>query len=81
MNCLYGKFGMTDILDKHSIISKSDLYKIWDEANNIIHETIDLENDKFLISYNNKNQIYNNTINSHKSYVNISIAVAASITF
>ena len=48
---------MTDILDKHSIISKSDLYKIWDEANNIIHETIDLENDKFLISYNNKNQI------------------------
>ena len=72
---------MTDILDKHSIISKSDLYKIWDEANNIIHETIDLENDKFLISYNNKNQIYNNTINSHKSYVHISIAVAASITF
>jgi hypothetical protein len=51
MNSLYGKFGMFEILSKHSIISKDELYELNDNENINIEDMMEFDEDSILISF------------------------------
>jgi len=76
MNSLYGRFGLSNELSNHLIVTESELDQIIANKNINIKEVIDLENGKNLISLNNS------TDNNLEDYngVETSISIAAAIT-
>lgn len=79
MNSLYGKFGMTETLPTHNVMSKDEFFKFVDTHKYIINDHTEY-GDKFLVSYFEKSKNLSNIINSDNAILNISIAIAAAIT-
>jgi hypothetical protein len=74
LNSLYGKFGMSPYKDKHDIIDNKNLYKFVEKY--IVNSTLDLKNEKQLISYTDKKECDEDFSNTP----NVNIAIAAAIT-
>ena len=74
LNSLYGKFGMSPYKEKHAIIDNNELYKYVDEF--VVKSTLDLKNNKQLISYIEKIE----TDEDFNNNPNVNIAIAAAIT-
>lgn len=74
MNSLYGRFGMSPKMESHIILDSSTANeKYYNNDKLIVTNTIDLGNNKELLSFYNK---YDNELNK----INISIPIASAIT-
>lgn len=73
LNSLYGRFGMSPYLDKHTIIDSCDLVKFSND--NEITSILPLSDDKELVSFQN-----NSFIDNEGSSTLCNIAIAAAVT-
>jgi DNA polymerase type B, organellar and viral len=79
MNSLYGRFGMKPIMEKHEIISESNLSKIMESRD--ITDLISLKNGKYLISFIDESEnLSSNDSYCDFTYLNISVPIASTIT-
>lgn len=74
MNSLYGRFGMTANLPKHSIFNNKDLLKDLKNKDNEILDIIELGDDVTLVSYNEN--IVNDSFDDDQANINVAIAAA-----
>lgn len=74
LNGLYGKFGMCPYKDKHEIIDNDELYKYVDNFK--VSSTLDLKNNKQLISYSDDNE----SDEDYSTTPNVNISISAAIT-
>jgi hypothetical protein len=79
MNSLYGKFGMFEVLCKHSIVSMNEFYDLNNNNDINIEEIIELDEDTVLVSFIDLNKFNDHILNSHKANINISIAISSAI--
>ena len=80
MNSLYGRFGMSEHLPTHEIITQEDFNETIKKTNLI--DAIELGHGRILISYNafDSNKELNDYINDYDRSPNINISIAASIS-
>jgi len=80
LNSLYGRLGMSPLVENHSIIESSKSNDVLLNEDYTITNVVDLQNGKELISYFNKNAIKALQSDEGTSNKNISIAIASAVT-
>lgn len=78
MNSLYGRFGMNLDMPNHNILDEKSLKEFIRQPNIKIINILDLQNDKFLISYVNLNSLEIPKIDKNIPDVSVSISSAIS---